>query len=115
MDISRQIKRTVLSGIENHALGQPAILLRYGKTERAHVATHAYDVIILLRCVDNVEPAVVDPLFEFFEERHFWRKRGKKLFRDQNWPARSRDQRSHKLRRIRINKRGARTFRAESG
>ena len=76
VNVSGQVECSILRGIENDPLSQATVLLRWrGKTKWPHVATHADDVIILLRRVDDIDLAVVDLLLELFEERRSRRKR----------------------------------------
>ena len=64
------------------------VLLRWRwKTKWPHAPTHADDIIILLRCVDDIDLAVVDLFFEFLKKRRR-RKRKEKIPRDQCRPTR---------------------------
>ncbi len=70
-----------MRGIENDTLSHAAVLLRRRrKTDRPHAPTHADDVIILLRRVDDIDLAVVDFVFEFLKKRRGGPKRRKKIF-----------------------------------
>jgi len=92
VEISRQVERSILGGIENDTLSQATVLLRRRrKTDRPHVPTHADDVIILLRRVDDVDLPVVDLVFEFLKKRRGRPKRRKKIFHDQCRPTRVSD------------------------
>jgi len=64
VEISRKVERSILGGIENGPLSRAAVLLgRRRKTDRPHAPAHVDDVIILLRCVYEVDLAVVDLVF----------------------------------------------------
>src|SRR5215469_9055014 len=92
VNVSRQVERSVLGGIENDPLRQAAVLLRRRwKTDRPHTPTHVDDVIILLGCVDDIDLAVVDLFFKFLKKARTRRKRRKKIFHNQRWSTRISD------------------------
>jgi len=92
VEISRQVERSLLGGIENDTLSQATALLgRRRKTDWAHAPTHADDVILLLRRVYDVGLAVVDLVFEFLKKRRCGQKRRKKIPYNQCRPARISD------------------------
>jgi len=70
VDVSRQVERSLLGGIKNDTLSQATVLLRrHRETKWPHAPTHADDVIVFLRCVDDIDLAVVDLVFEFLKKR----------------------------------------------
>ena len=78
-----------MGGIENDPLSQAAVpLWRRWKTDRPHTPTHADDVIILLRRIDDFDLTIVNPPFELGKERRGVRKRRKTIFRDHGRPRR---------------------------
>src|SRR4029077_14890629 len=75
VNVSGQVECSILRGIENDALSQATLFLRRrGKTARPHGATHAYNVVVFLRRVDDIDLEVLDLIFEFFKKRRSGRK-----------------------------------------
>ena len=73
MEISRQVERSVLGGIQDDPLSYTtALLRRHRKTDRPHMATHGDDVINLLCRVDEMNLRVIDVLCELVKKGRRW-------------------------------------------
>jgi len=95
-----------LRRIENDPLSQTTVLLqRHPEADWPHVPTHADDVVVLLRRVDGIDLAVVDPSCEFVKKRSCRWEGRKKISRDQCRAAWISDQLSCEFWWIRIDKR----------
>src|SRR5947207_13061113 len=65
VNVSGQVKCSILRGVENDALRYTTILLRWrGKTEWPHAPTHAGNVVVFRCRVDDIDVPIVDSLFE---------------------------------------------------
>src|ERR1700747_3135859 len=105
MEVSRQVKRSVLSGIENDTFSQATVLLRAGrKAQRPHASAHGNDVIVFLRRVDDIDLAVIELVFEFLKKRRSRRKREQKVPGHQCGSTRISNQMSGEFRWIGIDK-----------